>query len=81
MWDDSGYVSLILPALFTLSAWYWLRKRPKSALPYPPGPNPYPVIGNLLDFPLGVPLWEGLADLAKRHGRILLSLGLLGLKL
>ena len=76
MWNDSGYMSLVLPVLLILPAWYWLRKRAKSTLPYPPGPKPYPLIGNLLDFPLDVPLWEGLASIAKQHGRILPSLEL-----
>ena len=79
VWNDSGYVSLVLPLFFALPAWYWLRKRSKSAIPYPPGPKPYPIIGNLLDFPLGVPLWEGLTDVAKQYGEMLPSPGLLGL--
>ena len=76
LWNDSSYVPLVLPLFFALPAWHWLRKRSKSALPYPPGPKPYPIIGNLLDFPLGVPLWEGLADMAKQHGRLLAFLEL-----
>ena len=71
MWNDLGYTTLLLPAFIALLAWYLLQKRSKSALPYPPGPKGYPLIGNLLDFPLGVPLWEGLADLARQHGRLL----------
>ena len=81
VWNDSSYVPLVLPLLFALLGWYWLRKRSKTALPYPPGPKPYPIIGNLLDFPHGVPLWEGLTDLAKQHGKRLPPPELLGLKL
>jgi hypothetical protein len=70
---ELGYTSLVLPVLFALPAWYWLRERSKSVLPRPPGPKGYPLIGNLLDFPTDTPLWEGLASMAKQHGRILPS--------
>ena len=33
------------------------------------GMRAYPLIGNLLDFLVSVPLWEGLENLAKRYGR------------
>ena len=74
MRDDLGYISLLLPVFVTLLAWYWLQKRSKSTLPYPPGPKGYPLIGNLLDFPVGAPLWEGLADMARQHGRLMSSM-------
>ena len=38
-----------------------------------------PIIRNFLDFPLGVPLWEGLAEVAKQYGEMLPSFELLGL--
>ena len=68
---EFDYTSLLLPVLVALPAWYWLRGRSKRVLPYPPGPKGYPLIGNLLDFPADVPLWEGLAGMAKQHGRVL----------
>ena len=70
MLSDSGYIPLALSVSLALPAWHWLQKRSKNALPYPPGPEGYPVIGNLLDFPVGVPLWEGLSSVAKQHGMI-----------
>ena len=79
VWNDSSYAPLVLPLFFALPAWNWLRKRSKSAIPYPPGPKPYPIIENLLDSPLGVPLWEGLAEMAKQYGEMLPSPELLGL--
>ena len=73
MWNDSGNISLVLPLLIAFPAWYWLRKRSKNTLPYPPGPRAYPLIGSVLGFPLNVPLWEGFSDLAKRYGMALPS--------
>lgn len=35
--------------------------------PYPPGPQRYPIIGNLLDFPRN-PIWEGFSRMAQEHG-------------
>jgi hypothetical protein len=70
MLTDSGYAYLVLPVFVALPVWFWLRKRSKRALPYPPGPKEYPLIGNVLDFPFGRPLWEGLTDLAKRYGSV-----------
>ena len=73
MWNNLGYIPLVLPLIIAFSVWYWSQKRPKSTLPYPPGPKAYPLIGNALNFPLSVPLWEGLTDLAKKYGRELPS--------
>ena len=33
------------------------RKRKKRTFPYPPGPKGYPVLGNVLDLPMNVPIW------------------------
>lgn len=68
MLGDSSYTALILPFCAALPVWYWLRRRPKNTLPHPPGPKGYPLIGNVLDFPTGVPLWKGFTSMAKQHG-------------
>ena len=70
MSGDLGYAFLILPICVTLPVWYWLRRRSRNTLPYPPGPKGYPLIGNVLDFPTGVPSWEGFMTMAKQHGEI-----------
>jgi hypothetical protein len=33
-------------------------RRRSRALLLPPGPKGYPIIGNVLDIPRGLPLWE-----------------------
>ena len=43
----------------------WGRTR---RFPLPPGPKGYPVIGNVLDIPRGVPLWEGILALGRKFG-------------
>ena len=72
MWNDSGYTSLVVPLLIAFPVWHWLRKRSNNAPPYPPGPRAYPLIGNALDFPVSIPLWEGFAKLARQYGMVLL---------
>ena len=79
MWNNPSYTPLVLPLFIAFLVWYWLQKRPKNTLPYPPGPRAYPLIGNLLDFPVSVPLWEGLTNLAKQYGRESLH-GIFGLE-
>ena len=41
--------------------------RNKSKLPYPPGPKGLPLIGNILDLPRDVPVWEGFAKMAETY--------------
>ena len=40
----------------------------RKGLPYPPGPPPRPIIGNLLDIPTDAP-WAAYADMSKKYGR------------
>jgi hypothetical protein len=67
MLGDSSYTVLILPFCVALPVWYWLRRRPKNTLPYPPGPKGYPLIGNILFFLTGAPLWKGFRSMANQH--------------
>lgn len=45
-------------------------KKTTSRLPYPPGPKPLPLIGNLFDLPRGKD-WLVYHDLAKTYGMFL----------
>ncbi|TFK27935.1 cytochrome P50 [Coprinopsis marcescibilis] len=41
----------LAPALASVLIWFSNRRRNPKGLPYPPGPQGYPLIGNLLDMP------------------------------
>ena len=43
-------------------------KRKKPAVPYPPGPKGYPILGNILDLSMSVPIWESFTSLADVYG-------------
>ena len=57
-------------AVFLIALARYFRSRDslsKSKLPYPPGPKGLPLIGNALDFPRGVPIWEGFSQMAETY--------------
>jgi hypothetical protein len=41
--------------------------RRRGGVPYPPGPRPWPIIGNLLDIPKSKP-WSAYGDMSKTYG-------------
>ena len=43
-------------------------RRRRARLLYPPGPPPWPIIGNLLDFPKDMH-WTAYTDMSKKYGR------------
>ncbi|KAF4610285.1 hypothetical protein D9613_010679 [Agrocybe pediades] len=58
--------------LLTAAVVYWILhsgRRPTSSLPKPPGPKPWPVIGNLLDMPRKQE-WETFSEWATTYGDI-----------
>ena len=60
----------LYPLLFGVLVLALVRKRKKPTLPYPPGPKGYPILGNVLDLTMGVPLWEDITSLANRYGML-----------
>ena len=74
MFDDSKTLfHLAIPVGVTVSAVAlarYFRTRGilnQPNLPYPPGPKGLPLIGNILDLPRGMHLWEGFAQMAELY--------------
>ena len=63
-----GGVLLVIAASLVLLQ----RRRRNAKLPYPPGPRGYPVIGNVLDIPPGVPLWKAVIPMAEEYSKRIL---------
>jgi hypothetical protein len=61
-------LSALYPLLFGAFIFALVAKRKKPASPYPPGPKGYPILGNVLDLTMSVPLWEDITSLANRYG-------------
>jgi len=78
MFDDGNMLShLAVPVGVTVSIIAlvrYLKSRDsinKSRLPYPPGPKGLPLIGNILDLPRGMPVWEGFAKMAEMYRKLI----------
>jgi hypothetical protein len=60
----------ILVLVSSLAAFLAIRDRQRRrGLPYPPGPRPLPLVGNLLDIPKEFS-WLSYTHLSKKHGMI-----------
>ena len=63
----------ILVIVTSLAAfWAILDYQRRRRLPYPPGPRPLPLIGNLLDIPKEFS-WLTFTELSKKHGMIYIA--------
>jgi hypothetical protein len=68
MYDLSAAATLclMLPAAY---AFYWYKERTsRHGLPFPPGPKPLPLVGNLFDLPYESP-WLVYDQWAKEYGQ------------
>jgi hypothetical protein len=59
----------ILVLGLSLAAFFAIRGHQKRRLPYPPGPRPLPLIGNLFDIPKEFS-WLSYTQLSNKHGMI-----------
>jgi hypothetical protein len=59
------FAALSLLATF----WAFRDRRTRGGLPYPPGPRPLPIIGNLLDIPKEFS-WLAYTRLSERYGTV-----------
>jgi hypothetical protein len=59
---DSLAISLFVYLLFVFRD-----HRRRGGLPYPPGPPPRPIIGNILDIPKDAP-WVAYVDMSRKYG-------------
>ena len=58
--------SLCVAASLALALkWRSNRGRP----PYPPGPKGYPLIGNILDLPKDIPVWQAFISLGRKFSK------------
>ena len=61
-------ISVLYPLLFCLLILALVRKWKRASLPYPPGPKGYPILGNVLDLTMAVPIWEDITSLTNSYG-------------
>ena len=67
------YVASLCVAASLVMVWKLRRTRNRARLP--PGPKGLPILGNVLDFPKDVPLWQTFTSLARKHGMYLFPSG------
>ncbi|KAF8628133.1 hypothetical protein AX15_004069 [Amanita polypyramis BW_CC] len=66
----------LLATLFASTAILMLLRQKKQEIPYPPGPPPKPMIGNVLDMSLEKP-WVKYFDLSKRYNSDIIHLSVM----
>jgi hypothetical protein len=60
-------VDCLVVSLFIYVIVVFRDHRRRRGLPYPPGPRPWPIIGNFLDLPNRHP-WAAYAAMSERYG-------------
>ena len=62
--DKTLYAASLCLAGSLALVWRWRQNRNKA--PYPPGPKGYPLIGNILDIPQDVPIWQAFIPMGQK---------------
>jgi hypothetical protein len=65
-------LDLLAALSFLATLWAIRDNRRRGGVPYPPGPRPLPIIGNLLDIPKEFS-WLEYARLSEKYGTVLFS--------
>ena len=71
--DNNTLYATTLGAIAVL-ALVWNGRRSGTKPPFPPGPKRLPLLGNLLDVPRGIPIWQTFTTVAKKFGMYPLAL-------
>ena len=64
--DKVFYVVSFCAAVSLPLIWKW--RRAGAKLPLPPGPKGLPLLGNVLDIPRGVPMWQTFTSITRKYG-------------
>ena len=67
MHDVTVAILLIAAPILLVALFRYVAKESTRKLPYPPGPKPLPIVGNLLDLPKD-PIWRGYDSMSRKYG-------------
>ena len=70
--SDALYVATLCAVVFL--ALRWNGRRSGTKIPLPPGPKRLPLLGNILDVPRSIPVWQTFAAVAKKFSMYPLAL-------
>lgn len=72
--NNALYVTTFCAVVFL--ALFWSGRRNGTKTPFPPGPRGLPLLGNILDVPRDVPIWQTFTAVAKKFSTCPLAFSL-----